>query len=125
MPHDALYQKLSQLSAGALSFAGSQEQPAPSTLFTNEIHLLSPAAQEMLHYFLDVAYTAGSSDGRRTVPTVRLITATSEELSKRVHGGLFRADLFYRLNVIHLAIPQVWDGAEDSEVHAFLAAFKG
>jgi propionate catabolism operon transcriptional regulator len=53
-----------------------------------------------------------------------VVTATSDALSERVAAGLFRADLYYRLNVVHLAMPPVWDVEEDSQVHALLAALE-
>ena len=124
VPHDSLYEKLAALSAGTLSFADSAGHAARCTLFVGEVHLLSPAAQDMLQYFLDVAYAAGASTKGSSVPTVRVITATSDGLSERVEAGLFRADLFYRLNIIHLAMSPVWDVEEDSQVHALLAALK-
>ena len=44
---------------------------------------------------------------------VRIIAATNKDLKKAVAAGLFRQDLFYRLNVISIAIPPLRDRAED------------
>ena len=124
VPQDSLYEKLAALSAGTLRFASSTGEGERCTLFVGEVDQLAPAAQEMLQYFLDVAYAAGASPDGPATPAVRVITAASEALSERVTAGLFRADLFYRLNVIHLAIPPMWNVEEDSQVHALLAALE-
>ncbi len=124
VPHDALYEKLASLTAGTLSSADWAGEGTRCTLFVGEIDQLSPPAQEMLHYFLDVAYAAGASPEGTSAPAVRVVTATSDALSERVAAGLFRADLYYRLNVVHLAMPLVWDVKEDSQVHAVLAALE-
>ena len=124
VPHDALYEKLASLTAGTLSSVDWVGEGTRCTLFVGEIDRLSPPAQEMLHYFLDVAYAAGASSQGTSGPAARVVTATSDALSERVAAGLFRADLYYRLNVVHLAIPLVWDVEEDSQVHALLAALE-
>jgi len=46
----------------------------------------------------------------------RLITATNQELNKRVDNGEFRLDLYYRINVIPVAIPPLRDRIEDIPV---------
>jgi propionate catabolism operon transcriptional regulator len=124
VPHDALYEKIASLTADTLSSADWAGESARCTLFVGEIDQLPPPAQEMLHYFLDVAYAAAASAESTSVPAVRVVTATSDALSERVAAGLFRADLYYRLNVVHLAMPPVWDVEEDSQVHALLAALE-
>ena len=53
---------------------------------------------------------------------VRIITATHQNLEERVKQGLFREDLFHRLNVIRIQIPSLRDRKEDipALIHLFL-----
>lgn len=67
-------------------------------------------------YFLDVARGSQALDRQ-----IRVVVASTEILADRVTSGLFREDLYYRLNVIHLAMPRFW-GPEDPQLHSLLAS---
>ena len=58
---------------------------------------------------------------------VRIIAATNRDLRKAIEGGAFREDLFYRLNVVQIAVPPLRDRPEDIVPLAehFLAKYSG
>lgn len=89
------------------------------TLFLDEIGDMPMALQSKLLRFLqDREYEqVGDSTTRRA--DVRVVAATNVKLKEAVKAGNFREDLFYRLNVIELAMPSLKDRIEDIE---FLAA---
>ena len=62
--------------------------------------------------------------GTRLIPVdVRIIASTKVDLKEMVDSGRFRSDLFYRLNVVQLAVPPLRDRPEDIEplIHHFCA----
>jgi DNA-binding NtrC family response regulator len=83
--------------------------------------------QGLLLRFLETGelQKVGADSGGRTV-NVRVITATNRNLRDMIPQGLFREDLFYRLNVIHIVVPPLRDRREDIPLLAeyFLARFK-
>ncbi|HZH14486.1 MAG TPA: sigma-54 dependent transcriptional regulator [Archangium sp.] len=83
------------------------------TLFLDEIGDMPPELQaKLLRVLEDGEVRAVGADGARTVD-VRIIAATHQELEARVKEGRFRADLFYRLNVVSLRIPPLRERRED------------
>jgi len=95
------------------------------TLFLDEIGTISPALQvRLLRFLQERTYEPLGSD----VPVhanVRVLAATNEDLSARVHEGTFREDLYYRVHVIHLNIPPLRNRREDIPILAdhFIARF--
>lgn len=83
------------------------------TLFLDELGNLSASGQAKLLRVLQTGEfeRLGSSETRYC--KVRLISATNADLKKAVERGEFREDLYYRLNVIELALPPLADRAED------------
>ncbi len=83
------------------------------TLFLDEIGELNPAVQVKLLRFLQEQefYRVGRSKPVRV--DVRIICATNKNLEELMKQKLFRQDLFYRINVISIAIPPLRDRFED------------
>jgi len=83
------------------------------TLFLDEIgDMPSELQAKLLRVLEDGEVRAIGADGARTVD-VRIIAATHQELEARVKEGRFRADLFYRLNVVSLRLPPLRERRED------------
>ncbi len=90
------------------------------TLFVDDVDRLSLPAQDMLMYLLDVVYASTPVTPATRGREVRVIAATSQDLTARVLAGSFRSDLLYRLNVIHLSMPPTWQAGE-RQLHVLIA----
>ncbi|MHC0612900.1 sigma-54-dependent Fis family transcriptional regulator [Komagataeibacter oboediens] len=92
---------------------GQLEQAHTGTLFLDEVGELPLAMQgRLLHVFEQGTFTrAGTGLARRI--DIRVVSATSQNLRKRVEMGLFRYDLFYHLNVIPITLPTLAARRED------------
>jgi two-component system nitrogen regulation response regulator GlnG len=103
---------------------GRFEQADTGTLFLDEIGDMPMEAQtRLLRVLQEGEYmTVG---GRTPIKTdVRIIAATNKALEQQINQGLFREDLFYRLNVVPLRLPALRERLEDISdlVHHFLQA---
>lgn len=102
---------------------GKFEQAQDGTLFLDEIGDMPYEAQtRLLRVLQEGEFT--SVGGRRTVKTrTRIIAATNKDLQALVSAGKFREDLYYRLNVVPLAVPPLRHRSEDipSLVQHFIA----
>ena len=92
---------------------GRFEQAAGGTLFLDEIGDMPMEAQtRLLRVLQEGEFTLVG--GRKTVKTnVRIICATNKNLRQRVSQGLFRDDLFHRLNVVPIDIPPLRERKQD------------
>ena len=93
--------------------AGRFEQAAGGTLFLDEIGDMPMEAQTRLLRVLQSGEftTVG---GARTLKTdVRVVAATNRDLTQQVASGQFREDLFYRLNVVPIALPALRERRQD------------
>ena len=93
--------------------AGRFEQAEDGTLFLDEIGDMPLEAQtRLLRVLQDGKYTSvGGHQAKYT--DVRIITATHHDLRQLIRQGLFREDLFFRLNVVPVRLPPLRDRAED------------
>lgn len=92
---------------------GRFEQAEGGTLFLDEIGDMPLEAQtRLLRVLQQGEYT--TVGGRTPIKTnVRIIAATHRDLRAQIQQGLFREDLFYRLNVVPLRIPPLRERTED------------
>jgi len=75
------------------------------TIFLDEVGELTPAIQvKLLRVIQERAFTAVGGTEEKNVD-VRFISATNKDLEQEVINKRFREDLFFRLNVIHIAMP--------------------
>jgi two-component system response regulator AtoC len=97
---------------------GHLEAANHGTLFLDEIGDLHPALQaKLLHVLEDGQFSRVG--GRSTIKgNVRIVAATNEDLEASVAAGLFREDLFYRLNVIRIVVPPLRKRPEEIPVLA-------
>ena len=92
---------------------GKFEIAKGGTIFLDEIATISPSAQIKLLQVLQDG-TFSRVGGEETIETdARVIAATNMDLKALVNEGLFRKDLFYRLNVFPVEIPPLRDRIED------------
>ena len=93
---------------------GWLEQAHRGTIFMDEIGEMSLQMQSLLLRFLENGEIQRvGSDRSTTKVDVRVIAATNRRLLERVASNEFRADLFYRLNVVHIDIPPLRERRED------------
>jgi two-component system nitrogen regulation response regulator NtrX len=92
---------------------GLLEQAHGGTLFLDEIADMPIATQgRILRVLTDQSFTRVG--GTRTVKVdVRVVSATARDLQGEIAEGRFREDLYYRLNVVPVAIPPLADRRED------------
>jgi DNA-binding NtrC family response regulator len=83
------------------------------TLFLDEIGDVSPAVQKRLLRVLQEREVVPVGASRATPVDVRLVAATHRHLQTRVQEGLFRQDLYFRINVFHIRLPPLRDRRGD------------
>lgn len=104
---------------------GLIEEANSGTLFLDEIGEMHYDLQAKLLRVLETGEFIKVGDVKPTKIDVRIIAATNRDLQQNVKDGLFREDLFYRLNVFTIALPALRDRKKDIAVLAtyFLTYF--
>jgi DNA-binding NtrC family response regulator len=105
--------------------AGCFELAHQGTLFLDEIAEMNPAMQAKFLRVLETS-TVRRLGGRAEVKMdVRVLAATNKDPQKALRDGTFREDLYYRLNVVSLALPPLRDRREDIPllIQAFIEEF--
>ncbi len=98
------------------------------TLYLHEVGALTPEAQTwLLRCLLTIEMEALNKQEKANEDELRVIAGTSRNLQEDVARHCFRADLFYRLNVVPLHIPPLRRRLEDIEalVHYFVNMYAG
>ena len=130
---EAKYRELFGYEKGAFTGASSSgkigkiELANHGTLFLDEIGELPAHIQSKLLQLIQEKTIERLSGTQKIELDFRLIVATNRNLEEAVQRGLFRSDLFYRLNVIRIHIPPLRQRKEDivPMAHQFLARFCG
>lgn len=92
---------------------GKLEVANGGTVFLDEIGDLSLAAQNKLLRFLEADEVQKVGSKKSVKVDVRVIAATSSNLEEKMRLGVFRSDLYYRLNVARIEIPPLRERPED------------
>jgi Nif-specific regulatory protein len=128
LPDNLLESELFGHEKGAFTGALSQrkgrfEQADGGSLFLDEIGEITPAFQAKLLRVLQEGEFERVGGGRTIKVDVRVIAATNRNLEQEVRDGLFREDLYYRLNVMPIMMPALRERIEDvPDLARFLVA---
>jgi two-component system response regulator AtoC len=118
IPSDLVESELFGYQAGAFTGAtleksGRVEAAHGGTLFLDQIADVGTMVQAKLLQFLQDGRFSRIGDFEERLVEARLISATSKSLEQEIDAGRFRADLFYRVNVVRIRLPQLSERRED------------
>jgi len=118
LPDDLMESELFGHEAGAFTGAARQrigrfEAAHGGTLFLDEIGNLTATGQQKLLRVLQTGEFERLGSSQTRSADVRVISATNVNLEEAIEAGTFRADLYYRLNVIELSVPSLAERQDD------------
>ena len=104
---------LQDSSAGAGSVPGAFAEAETGTLFLDELAVCTPEVQAKLLRVIERNGTepAPGTDARE--PDFRILSASNRQLEAEVDAGVFRQDLYYRLNTVIIRIPPLRERGDD------------
>lgn len=125
MTPERVEEELFGLEEGDLVHPGLLEQAHGGTLFLDEIADMPMATQGRILRVLTEQKFNRVGGQRQVKVDVRVVSATGRDLQTEIAEGRFREDLFYRLNVVPVAIPPLSERREDipSLVQHFVAHY--
>ena len=97
---------------------GRFEQAHGGTLVLDEVGDMAPSTQAKLLRVLQDREFTRLGGARSLRVDVRIVAATNRDIEREMHAGRFREDLFYRLNVIRIAMPALRERPDDVEALA-------
>jgi two-component system response regulator AtoC len=118
LPEELLESELFGYEKGAFTGAqkrkpGKFEFANSGTVLLDEISEMKPSLQAKLLQVLQDGHFTPLGGAAEIEVDVRIIAATNRNLERRVHDGRFREDLFYRLNVVTIHLPQLCERREE------------
>jgi transcriptional regulator of acetoin/glycerol metabolism len=129
VPIELLESELFGYDGGA--FTGAKREGKPGlfeladggTIFFDEIGNMPNEMQQKLLRVLQESVVVRVGGTKQIPVDVRVIDATNVKLEDRIEDGLFRSDLYYRLNVVHIKMPALRERREDIPliISAFLS----
>ena len=117
IPENLLESELFGHEKGAFTGADKQrigrfEQANGGTMFLDEIGEISPGLQTKLLRVLEEKAFERVGGNKTICVDVRVIAATNKDLSRQIEAGLFREDLYYRINVLPIRLPALRERQE-------------